>query len=88
MIIPETIAIESRIPIISKVFFLEGFVLKRTARATPELTSNPEIIAPAERLPFRYKSVIITLEAQLGTNPTIDARILLSTGLSRIIVFK
>ena len=85
---PERIAINIRIRVIRIVFFFEGLVLKRTASATPEFTSKPDIIAPAERLPFKYKSVIIMLEAQFGMSPTTEAMILLIMGLFKNMVSK
>ena len=64
-----------------KKLFLRGlFVLKRTAKATPELASNPESIVPAEMMPLTYNSLIIMLDAQLGINPTKTENKLASVG--------
>ena len=47
---PEAIDIARRMSTILSVSFLGLFVLNNTANATPEFISNPEIIAPAERM--------------------------------------
>ena len=59
-----------RIATIIMLSFLGLFVLKRTARATPEFAKRPDIIAPAERIPSTNNSLMIMLEAQLGIRPT------------------
>ena len=50
IIMPEAIDIAKRMSTIFSVSFLGLFVLNNTANATPEFMSNPEIIAPAERM--------------------------------------
>ena len=78
---PDAMDIIRKRSIILSVFFLGLFVLKRTARATPEFISNPESIAPDERTPAVKSSVTITLEAQFGIIPTIAARTFARMGL-------
>ena len=50
IIIPEAIDIARRMSTILRVSFLGLFVLNKTTKATPEFTSNPESIAPDERI--------------------------------------
>ena len=65
---------------IIRLFFRGLFVLKSTAKATPEFASNPQSIAPAEMIFPIYNSLMITLEAQLGIIPTITENKLASAG--------
>ena len=72
---PLTNPVRTKIPIITIAFLIIFLFLIKTIIPKPAFVISPANVDPNDKLPLINKSVIITLDAQLGINPIIVAYI-------------
>ena len=81
---PLIIAIDSKVKVINIDFLIFFLSLNKNTKPKPALEINPAKVAENVRISETYKSLIITLEAQLGIKPTRPD----SSGVKYTLLFK